>query len=211
MTLTRVKICGMTRPEDARRAAHWGADAVGVVFHAASARAVEIETARTIVQALPPFMTVVGLFLDAEPDHVRAALDAVALDELQFHGSESPEYCRAFGRPYVKAVAMAEGADVSATAARYPDARALLVDSHAAGEAGGTGQAFAWEQLPTQRAFGLILAGGLSPQNVAEAVSSVRPDAVDVSTGVEQSRGVKDDNRMREFIEEVRRGDRNRA
>ncbi len=211
MSPTRIKICGTTRPEDARSAAHWGADAIGLVFHPASARAVEIETARAIVRASPPFLTVVGLFLDAEPERVRTVLDAVALDALQFHGSESPEYCRAFGRPYVKAVGMAGGADVTAMAANYPDARGLLVDSHAVGEAGGTGQSFAWERLPAQRAFGLILAGGLAPENVAGAVARVRPDAVDVSTGVEQSRGIKDDDRIREFIEEVRRGDRNRA
>ncbi|MEX1082484.1 MAG: phosphoribosylanthranilate isomerase [Halofilum sp. (in: g-proteobacteria)] len=215
MSPTRIKICGASRPEDARSAAYWGADAIGLVFHPSSARAVDIDTARAIVKALPPFVTSVGLFLDAEPERVRATLEAVPLDELQFHGIETPDYCRAFARPYVKAVGMGAGmgagADVTAAAANYPDARGILVDSHAAGEAGGTGEAFGWERLPAQRAYGLILAGGLSPENVAEAVTSVRPDAVDVSTGVERARGVKDDDRIREFIEEVRRGDRNRA
>lgn len=208
---TRIKICGMTRPEDARSAAHWGADAIGLVFHDASPRAVDAETARAVVAALPPFVTAVGLFLDADAARVRSVLEAVPLDTLQFHGREPADLCRAFGRPYIKAIGMAGMVDVADQARMYPDARGLLVDSHMPGQVGGTGEAFAWDRLPAQRAFGLILAGGLLPDNIAEAVTTVRPDAVDVSTGVEQSRGIKDDGRIRDFIEEVRRGDRNQA
>jgi phosphoribosylanthranilate isomerase len=207
---TRIKICGITRPEDARSAACLGADAIGLVFHEPSARCVDAAAARAVIAALPPFVTAVGLFLDAPAERVRAIVEAVALDELQFHGRESAEYCRSFDRPYVKALGMADEIDVTAMAATYADARGVLVDSHAPGSDGGTGEAFAWERLPAARDFGLILAGGLAPDNVAEAVRRVQPDAVDVSTGVEQSRGIKDEARMREFIEEVRRGDRHR-
>lgn len=207
---TRIKICGITRLEDARSAARYGADAIGLVFHESSDRCVEPDTARALIAALPPFVTAVGLFLDAPAERVRAILEAVPLDELQFHGREPADYCRAFDRPYVKALGMAGEIDVTAAAADYPDARGVLVDSHAPGQDGGTGEVFAWERLPAERDFGLILAGGLSPDNVTEAVRCVQPDAVDVSSGVEQSRGIKDEVRMREFIEEVRRGDRDR-
>lgn len=209
MGYTRVKICGVTRPEDARAAARLGADAVGLVFYPPSPRALDIETARAVVAALPPFVTPVALFLDPTPDEVRAVLDAVPVELLQFHGTEPAELCRAFGRPYIKAVAMTGGdGDIATGADRYPDARGLLVDSHAAGSPGGTGTTFAWERLPAERALPVILAGGLVAANVAAAVAAVRPEAVDVSSGVERSPGVKDAARMREFIEEVRRGDR---
>lgn len=210
MGTTRVKICGVTRPEDARAAARLGADAIGMVFYPPSPRALGLEAARAVTAALPPFVTPVGLFLDPTPDEVRAVLEAVPLELLQFHGTEPAELCRAFGRPYIKAVAMSgDNGDLAASAARYPDARALLVDSHVAGSAGGTGTAFAWERLPGERALPVILAGGLEPANVAAAIAAVRPEAVDVSSGVERSKGVKDEALMREFIEEVRRGDRN--
>lgn len=207
---TRIKICGITRPEDARDAARYGADAIGLVFHEPSSRYVEPDRARAIVAALPPFVTAVGLFLDAPAERVSTILEGVALDELQFHGREPAEHCRTFDRPYIKALGMAETIDVTAAAANYPDARAVLVDSHSPGQDGGTGEVFAWERLPNQRDFGLILAGGLSPDNVAEAVRRIQPDAVDVSSGVERSRGLKDEATMRQFIEEVRRGDRHR-
>lgn len=210
MGYTRVKICGVTRPEDARAAARLGADAIGLVFYPASPRALGVEAARAVAAALPPFVTPVGLFLDPAPDEVRAALAAVPLELLQFHGTEPAELCRAFGRPYIKAVAMAGAdGDFAAGAAAYPDARGLLVDSHAAGRPGGTGATFAWDRLPAERSLPVILAGGLTPDNVAAAVAAVRPEAVDVSSGVERSKGIKDETLMREFIEEVRRGDRN--
>lgn len=208
MNRTRIKICGVTRPADAHAAAAHGADAVGLVFHPPSGRSVDVEAAREIAAALPPFVTTVGLFLDPDPEWVRSVVAQVPLDLLQFHGREPAPFCRGFGRPYVKAVAMGGDADWSAPGAEYPDARGLLVDSHVAGGMGGTGEAFAWDRIPRERAFHLILAGGLDAANVARAVAAVRPDAVDVSSGVEQSRGIKDEARIREFIEEVGRGDR---
>lgn len=212
MGYTRIKICGVTRPEDARAAARLGADAIGLVFYPPSPRALAIEAAHAIAAALPPFVTPVGLFLDPAPDEVRTVLERVPLELLQFHGTEPAEFCRAFGRPYIKAVGMSGGdGDIAASAASYPDARALLVDSHEAGSPGGTGETFAWARLPAERPLPVILAGGLAPGNVAAAVSTVRPEAVDVSSGVERSKGVKDEALVREFIEEVRRGDRNEA
>jgi len=209
MGYTRIKFCGVTRPADGRIAARLGADAIGLVFHPPSGRAVDPETARSVVRALPPFVTTVGLFLDPDADRVRATLDAVPLDMLQFHGTESADFCRSFGRPYIKAVPMDGDTDPGAAAEAFPDARGLLFDSHAHGSAGGTGETFAWSRLPRSRRFHLILAGGLSPANVARAVASVQPDAVDVSSGVESAKGIKDEGRMQQFIEEVRRGDRN--
>lgn len=208
MGSTRIKVCGVTRPEDARAAAAAGADAIGLVFHPPSRRAVDIETACEVVAALPPFVTAVALFLDPEAERVREVVEGVPVGLLQFHGSESAAFCRAFGRPYIKAVAMGDGADPEAVAAEHPAALGLLADSHAAGAGGGTGKAFRWDLLPRERGYRLILAGGLSPDNVADAVSRVRPDAVDVSSGVESEPGIKDPARIERFIEEVRRGDR---
>lgn len=205
---TRIKVCGVTRPEDARAIAEAGADAIGLVFHPPSGRAIEIETALAVVAALPPFVTTVGLFLDPDAERVRSIIDGVGVDLLQFHGSETAGFCSGFGRPYIKAAAMAGGDDPAAVAGNHPRARGILADSHATGQAGGTGKAFAWEQLPRERGYRLILAGGLTPDNVAEAVRRLRPDAVDVSSGVEREPGIKDVDRVRRFIEEVRRGDR---
>lgn len=209
MVSTRIKICGVTRPDDARAAARAGADAIGLVFHPPSARSIGADDAATVVAALPPFVTAVALFLDPEPEQVRQVIERVPVGLLQFHGSESPAFCSAFGRPYIKAVAMGgNGADPDAVAAQHPMALGLLVDGHVAGDGGGTGNTFAWNVLPRNRNYNLILAGGLSPDNVAAAVSSVRPDAVDVSSGVESSPGVKDASRIERFVEEARRGDR---
>ena len=209
MAPTRIKICGITRPEDAVAAASAGADAVGLVFYPPSPRAVDMEQARAVVSSLPPFVSTVGLFLDADREVIESVLDEVPLTLLQFHGHEDAAFCRSFGRPWLKAVGMASVDDLAAEAERYPDARGLLADSCATGEAGGTGETFAWARLPRERSYRLILAGGLAPDNVAEAVSAVRPDAVDVSSGVEQAPGRKDPARIQRFIEEVRRGDRN--
>ena len=210
MGYTRIKICGVTRPDDARTIAAAGADAIGLVFHPPSARAVGTDDAVEVIAALPPFVTAVALFLDPEPEHVRQVVDRVPVGLLQFHGSESPEFCSAFGRPYIKAVAMGgNGAQPDAVAAQHRMALGLLVDSHEAGRVGGTGTTFAWGLLPRNRDYNLILAGGLSPDNVAAAVATVRPDAVDVSSGVESSPGIKDASRIERFVEEVRRGDRN--
>lgn len=205
---TRIKICGVTRPDDARAIAEAGADAIGLVFHPPSRRSIDIETAVAVMAALPPFVTTVGLFLDPDAQRVRAVVEGTGVDLLQFHGSETADFCSGFGRPYIKAAAMADNDDPVVIAEAHPRARGILVDSHAAGEAGGTGRAFAWERLSEQRACRLILAGGLTPDNVAEAIRQVRPDAVDVSSGVEQEPGIKEGSRVRRFIEEVRRGDR---
>jgi phosphoribosylanthranilate isomerase len=204
---TRVKICGITRIEDALGAAEAGADAVGFVFHAPSARAVTPDTARAMALALPPFISRVGLFVDAEPETVATILAIVPLDLLQFHGNECRADCAAFGRPYLKAVPMAEDADPVAYMETYPDAAGYLLDSHGNGRMGGTGKTFDWKRIPRDLRHCLVLAGGLNPDNVAEAVRRVRPWAVDVSTGVEARPGIKDPARMQAFVNEVKRVD----
>lgn len=200
---TRVKICGVTRVEDALAAARAGADAIGLVFYAQSPRHVTAEQARIIVQALPPFVTAVGLFVDAAPDAIRKVLAIVSLDALQFHGDEAPEACRGFGRPYLKALRLREGADLTVLAQPYGDAAGILVDSYVEGLPGGTGRSFDWSRLPKQLARPMILAGGLNPDNVATAIKQVRPWAVDVSGGVESAPGIKDAARIAAFIREV--------
>ena len=218
MARTRVKICGITRLRDALAAADAGADAIGFVFWAGTPRAVDADQARAIAAALPPFVSVVGLFVDPAPSHVRATLAAVPLDILQFHGNEAPALCRAFGRPYIKAVAVADraaGDRLVEYAARYPDASALLFDAPPSGGLpGGTGRTFDWEALPRDLPRPLVLSGGLTSGNVGAAIRRVRPWAVDVSSGVEAIgpegrpvKGVKDPGRIRAFIEEVRNAD----
>lgn len=215
---TRVKICGITRVEDGLAAARAGCDAIGLVFWPGTPRVVGAGRAREIEAALPPFVSVVGLFVDPEPGHVRATLAAVPLDFLQFHGREPPELCRAFGRPYLKAIPVATGADSAGLlefAGRYRDAAGLLFDAApAAGMPGGTGRTFDWGVLPTGLARPVVLSGGLTAANVAEAVRRVRPWAVDVSSGVEADgadgrpqKGIKDPARVAAFIEEVRHAD----
>lgn len=200
---TRVKICGITRPDDALAAARAGADAVGLVFYAKSPRAVTINEAQGVARALPPLVTTVGLFVDAAADDIREVLQSVPLDLLQFHGNEAPDQCRVYGRPYVKAVRMRETTDLAAVARSYHDAAGLLVDTYVEGVPGGTGRAFDWSRLPSSLGRPLILAGGLTPDNVAEAVGRVRPWAVDVSGGVESAPGVKDAARIEAFIRGV--------
>ncbi len=204
---TRVKICGITRVEDALAAAEAGADAIGLVFYARSPRAVGIEQARAIVAALPPFVSVVGLFVDARPEAVRAVLDALPLDLLQFHGDECGADCGMYGRPYIKAISMRPGLDVAGYAGAYPDATGFLLDTHQEGVPGGTGRHFDWAQVPHDLQRPLILAGGLAPDNVAEAIRRVRPYGVDVSSGVELSKGIKDAEKISAFLSEVQRVD----
>lgn len=200
---TRIKICGITRPEDAQAAVRLGADAIGLVFYSASPRAVTIEQAQAIVAALPPFVTTVGLFVDAPLEQVSTTLQGVPLGLLQFHGHETPDDCAAFGRPYIKAVRMRPEVDLAAEALRYSTAQGLLLDTYQPGTPGGTGTAFDWGRVPAGLAKPVILAGGLTPQNVATAVRSVRPYAVDVSGGVEQAKGIKDAEKIAAFIREV--------
>jgi phosphoribosylanthranilate isomerase len=204
--MTRIKICGITRPEDGQRAAELGADAIGLVFYDKSPRHVSPLQARAIVAALPPFVSVVALFVDPSHAQVEAVLEACPIDLLQFHGEETPHFCRAFSRPYLKAIRMAPKVDLHAQALQYADARGLLVDAFVAGVPGGTGQRFDWSLLPHHLPLPLILSGGLDEHNVAEAVRRVNPAAVDVSSGVEQSKGIKSAARMAAFISGARHG-----
>ncbi|TMH35253.1 MAG: phosphoribosylanthranilate isomerase [Betaproteobacteria bacterium] len=209
---TRVKICGITRVEDGIAAAHAGADAIGLVFWSGTPRCVDFGRARSIIAALPAFVSVVGLFVDPAPEAVRAALAEVPIDLLQFHGDEQAHFCAAFGRPYVKAVPVRPGIDLLQYAARYADARALLLDAfQPGGLPGGTGTTFDWNQVPSHLPRPVILSGGLTPQNVATAIRAVRPWAVDVSSGVEVSgddgrpeKGIKSAAKIAAFIHEVR-------
>jgi phosphoribosylanthranilate isomerase len=199
----RVKICGITRPQDGLEAARQGADAVGLVFYARSPRAVTPAQAKAILRALPPFITSVGLFVDAQPGEVQAVLEQVALDVLQFHGDEEESYCARFGRPFIKAVRMRPGTDLHAVARTYASAQGLLLDTYVPGTAGGTGMAFDWTRIPRELSKPIVLAGGLTPDNVAEALAMARPYAVDVSGGVEAARGIKDAAKMAAFVRAV--------
>jgi phosphoribosylanthranilate isomerase len=205
---TRVKFCGITRREDALFAAGHGVDALGLIFADASRRRVQRDAAAGIANGLPPFVTRVGLFMDTPADAIRATLDRVPLDWLQFHGTEDAAFCRGFGRPYLRVVPMGDVDDVAAFAARFPDAGGFVLDAHRSGEAGGTGRAFDWSRLDAVSAGSLVLAGGLRPENVADAIRRVRPWAVDVSSGIESTPGIKDRARMQAFLDEVQRADR---
>ncbi|MDD2700222.1 MAG: phosphoribosylanthranilate isomerase, partial [Sideroxydans sp.] len=183
--MTRIKICGITREQDLQAAVAAGADALGFVFYAKSPRNIEIAQAATLLRALPPFVSSVGLFVNPDADFVREVLALAPLDVLQFHGEESPEFCRQFGRPYLKAIRVRAGVDLVECAARYADAQALLLDAYVEGVQGGTGESFDWGLIPQALSLPVILSGGLNPGNVAEAVRAVGPYAVDVSSGVE--------------------------
>ena len=197
----RIKICGITRPEDAEQALVLGADTVGCVFHAASARHVTAEIAQDIRVAVGDAGTLVGLFVDPTVDQVQAVLDRIELDVLQFHGEESPAFCEQFQRPYLKAVAMSPDVDLAAVNSAYCSARGLLLDSAHEGQFGGTGHRFDWQWIDAGLEKRLMLAGGLTADNVGDAIRQVRPAAVDVSSGVEKKKGIKDCDRMRAFIE----------
>jgi phosphoribosylanthranilate isomerase len=200
---TRVKICGFTRPEDARAAALLGADAIGLVFYSPSPRHVELDQARAIVAELPPFVTVVGLFVSAEADQVWQTLDAVRIDLLQFHGDETSAYCRQFCKPWIKALRVQPGMDLESLMSDHDGASGFLVDAWHPAAMGGTGHRFDWNLLPAAISQPLILAGGLAPENVTEALRSVRPYALDVSSGVEAGKGIKDAAKMAAFLNEV--------
>lgn len=215
---TRIKICGITTVEHGLAAAKAGADAIGLVFWSGTPRRIAMERAREVVAALPPYVSTVGLFVDPQPQEVRAVLDAVPLSALQFHGDEPAELCRAFGRPYVKAIGVhagVSGGDLLEYATRYADAAAWLFDAPPAGGLpGGTGRTFDWAALPTAVAKPIVLSGGLHAGNVAQAIRAVHPWAVDVSSGVEMTdeegrpvKGVKDPSRIAAFVREVRHAD----
>lgn len=202
---TRIKICGITREEDARAAAGAGADAIGLVFYEPSPRAVDVEAATTIVRAVPAFVSVVGLFVNPTADQVRQILDWVPLDLLQFHGDETPDFCNQFGRRWIKAVRVQNRADVTEAFDAYAKAAGILVDAYDPQLYGGTGKSFDWSMIPDNRPLPVILAGGLNSDNVARAVTEVDPWAVDVSGGVEVRKGEKDLSRITAFINEVHR------
>ena len=203
MRRTRVKICGITRPEHARAAAAAGADAIGLVFYEPSPRYVTPVRAREVCAALPPLVSVVGVFVNPEPRDIETVVEGLPVDLLQFHGEESPELCAGAGRPYVKAVRVRTGEDIAQAAARYPDARALLLDAHHDALWGGTGARFDWDVVPEDVGCPVVLAGGLTPENVAGAIRRVRPFAVDVSGGVESAPGEKDARSIERFMKEV--------
>ena len=207
MVRTRIKICGIREGIHGLAAANAGADAIGLVFYKDSPRFVTPATAANIAAVLPPYITTVGLFVNATDRKVRDTLRSVRLDMLQFQGDEEPDFCASFGLPYVRAVRMEEGTDLLEWAGRFSSARALLLDAHVPGQRGGTGQTFDWSVIPRDLPIPLILSGGLDSDNVGRAVREVKPWAVDVSSGVEASRGVKDPKKIVDFIRSVQRED----
>jgi phosphoribosylanthranilate isomerase len=205
---TRIKICGITRPDDALKAVDLGVDAVGLVFHAPSPRAVSLSVAVETTRVLPPFVSVVALFVDPSEGAVRQVLESVSVTALQFHGNEDPVFCREFGRPYIKAVAMRSADVIEVSSQRYSDASGLLLDTYREGVAGGTGATFDWTMIPSRPPKPIVLAGGLTAENVGAAIRRVRPYAVDVSSGVEAGKGIKDLRRMQAFVREVEQASR---
>lgn len=207
---TRIKFCGLTRPGDVRLAGELGVDAVGFVFARQSPRRIEPEEARAMRNALAPLVDVVALFMDNEADEVRDVVRQVRPSLLQFHGSEDDAFCRGFGVPYVKAIPMGSelaGQHPGNLHMRYPGAAGFLFDSHTAGQPGGTGTAFDWSRIPAGVQKPYMLAGGLTPSNVFDAILATLPWGVDVSGGIETAPGLKDGDLMRRFVEEVRRAD----
>lgn len=203
---TRIKFCGITRPQDARLAVDLGVDAIGLVFTRRSQRFLGLSQGREIRRMLPPFMSAVALFMDDEPSWIEEVIAHVQPDVLQFHGAEAGPFASSFSRPYVKAVPMATVEDAVAYVGLHPAASAFLLDSHAMGALGGSGETFDWKRAP-RIGRPTILAGGLDPANVAQAIALVRPYAVDVSSGIETTSGIKDSSKMRRFVEAVRTAD----
>jgi phosphoribosylanthranilate isomerase len=203
----RIKICGLTRNQDVQVAVAEGVDALGFVLYAPSSRAVTAEQAALLIQHAPAFVTTVALFVDESAEEIYRALDVCSFDLLQFHGDESPEFCRQFNRPYMKAIRVRSAEDIQRAVQQYPDTKALLLDAYVENLPGGTGQAFDWRLIP-ELSIPWILAGGLNANNVADAVNQVKPFAVDVSGGVEASKGIKDVQKIKDFISEVRNVER---
>lgn len=199
----RIKICGITSVVDGLQAAQIGADAIGLVFYKASPRLVDTEQAAEIVRAVGAFTTTVGLFVNEDKDVIKQILAKVPLHLLQFHGDESAAFCEQFYRPYVKAIRMREGMDVGAAIQQHPNACGILLDAYRAGVPGGTGETFDWQRIPEEYASSVILAGGLNPQNINDAIAQVQPYAVDVSGGVETAPGKKDPEKVNAFIKNV--------
>ena len=207
ITRTRIKICGITREQDVLTVARSGADALGLVFYEKSPRHVGLQQAAKLARSVPPFVTVVGLFVNPSTEYVHEVLSKVPLDVLQFHGEETPDFCQQFGKPYLKAIRVKAGVDLLQCASRYADAQGLLLDAFIEGTHGGTGESFDWSIIPHDLPLPVILSGGLHAGNVADAIKQVRPYAVDVSSGVEASKGIKDAAKIAAFINEVKRID----
>ena len=205
--MTAIKICGITRTQDALTAAGCGANAIGLVFYAQSPRYVTPQRAAEIMRVLPPFVMSVGLFVDAVANEVTQTLAQARVDLLQFHGNEAPAYCRQFGVPYLKALRVRPGLDLLQYARDYHDAKALLLDAYVEGTHGGTGATFDWALIPKNLPLPVVLSGGLTPKNITAAIQAVRPWAVDVSSGVELQKGVKDAAKIAAFVHGVRNAD----
>ncbi len=203
MKRTRVKICGITRIEDAETAIAYGADAIGLMFYPQSPRAISLEKAQAITAIIPAFVSVVGLFVNPEPTWVSSVLNAMRIDCLQFHGDETPEQCRAYQKPYIKVIRMKSETNVLSYTKSYADAGALLLDAYQKDKFGGTGQTFDWQAVPKDLTQAMILAGGLRADNVKQAIQQAQPFAVDVSGGVEQQHGIKDPNKIAQFMRAV--------
>lgn len=207
---TRIKFCGLTRAGDVRLASELGVDAIGFVFADKSLRRVQPEEARAMRNALAPLVDAVALFMDNPVDEVREVIKQVRPSLLQFHGNEDDAYCRAFGLPYLKAIPMGGEApvpDARMLHSRYPGAAAFMFDSHAQGESGGSGRRFDWSRIPDALTKPYVIAGGLGPDNIFDAILETLPWGVDVSSGIESAPGIKDGDKMRRFVEEVRRAD----
>ena len=202
--VTRIKICGITRGQDAVTAAELGAHAVGLMFYEDSPRFISVHQANKVIGVLPPFVTRVGVFVNPVEQQVQTILGALRLDLLQFHGDEPPQFCARFGMPYIKAVRVRKGMDLLQYASRYHDAKGLLLDAHSESAYGGTGEAFDWSLIPGNLPLPIILSGGLNAANVARAIRQVRPWAVDVSSGVESEKGIKDAAKIAAFMQGVR-------
>jgi phosphoribosylanthranilate isomerase len=205
---TRVKICGFTQVQEAVVAANLGVDAIGLVFYPPSPRHVSIERAVSIVAALPAFVTVVALFVDEQDSKIREVLSKVSIDCIQFHGDEPASTCSVFNKPYIKAIRMQQGLDIMAIAAQYQDASALLLDAYHPGVKGGSGSQFDWDLIPKCCSLPIILAGGLQIDNAKSAIHSVQPYALDVSSGVEVEKGIKDVAKMTAFIQQINESNR---
>ena len=200
-----IKICGITRPRDARLAGDLGADAIGLNFYTHSPRGIDLTQALRIMDEVAPFLTTVGIFVDPQPGEVEFVLQELPLDLVQFHGGETAAHCESVGRPYIKSITMHDNVDLRQQAASYPTARALLLETPSDTLKGGTGRIFDWQLATEKLSTPVILAGGLSPSNVAQAIRTVRPACVDANSGVESEPGIKDADKLAAFIREVQR------
>ncbi len=200
----KIKFCGMTRVEDAAFAAKLGVDAIGLIFYPASPRHVDVNTAAEICRGLPPFVNRVGVFVNANVEQINTVLKQVPIDTLQFHGDESPAFCDSFNLPYIKVIRFKPDVDLEDICSRYNRASGILLDTYQKSVPGGTGETFAWEQVPDECAKPIILAGGLTVDNVAAAIGQVQPYAVDVVSGIEAEKGLKDHEKMQAFVDKVR-------